>query len=88
MTINLPDVDDETWPEDLYPAAEQHFAGWITSMNGWVMAETVASSAGYQAVAARWLADGRLTTRRRDRFDTVELTDAGRVWCREHGRAA
>jgi hypothetical protein len=84
-------MPDLTPAERQYADAELSFARWISALGGWVHADTVDGVDGsYSQVARNWtdghhVSAGRLRRARKDRADVVELTDAGRAWCREHG---
>jgi hypothetical protein len=81
-------MPDLAYAERLYAEAELSFARWIAGLDGWVHRDTVqGGNASYAQIAENWLHAGliRETTKNFGRTEVVELTDAGRAWCRDNG---
>lgn len=81
-------MPDLTYPERLYAEAELSFAHWIAGLGGWVHRGTVqGGNASYAQIAANWLHAGLLreATKNQGRTEVLELTPAGKAWCRENG---
>jgi len=80
-----------TFAEQCYVDAELSFARWISGLGGWAHADSLrGNNDPYAQIANNWIdghhtSAGRLRRAKKDRADVVELTDAGRTWCREQG---
>ncbi|MER7280571.1 hypothetical protein ABT369_39640 [Dactylosporangium sp. NPDC000244] len=80
-------MPDLTYAERLDAEAELGFARWIAGNAGWFFNTPHALGDEDRQIANAWIAAKLLRHTMKDGRPVLELTDAGRAWCREHGAA-